>query len=336
MKPKKASIKIRDFKRHVDDWCALRAAMHHQPASIVAGQKDLRVFVRFCKEKHVRRINGNTLIVFFAYLADTRKNCSGSINRKRSTLRCYLDHLRLRQVPGAASFPMEYVPRARQAYKGPIHTLEPHEVMRLLDSIDRSTVIGIRDFTIFSLLYAIGLRLGECLTIRLQDIHWEKEMLTINGKGRKIRYIPLTEKIAKLLKTWIKHRRELLNAGTSEYLFLSKKGNPLSARRAEERFQDIVQKNAPLSVKKVTPHSLRHAFASHAVEGDADLLVLKTILGHASLKTTELYLHPSINKMRAALNDHLASDILKDIRYREVGVVGMRINGKRKSTACGT
>lgn len=333
MKPKKAYIKIRDFKRHINDWCTLRSAMHHQPSSILAGQKDLRVFLRFCKERHVRRISGVTLINFFAWLSDTRHNSSGAINRKRSTLRCYLDHLRLRQVPGAVAFPMEYVPRARQPYNGPIHTLEPREVMRLLDSIDRKTVIGLRDYTIFFLLYAIGLRLGECLGIRLFDINWEKEMLTINGKGRKVRYIPLTEITAKLLKHWIRHRGALLNAATSDYLFLSKKGNPLSLRMAEERFQEIVAMNAPLSVKKVTPHSLRHAFASHAVENDADLLVLKTILGHVSLKTTEMYLHPSINKMRAALNNHLPSDILKDLRYREVGILGMRINNKRKSSA---
>jgi site-specific recombinase XerD len=332
MKPKKAYIKIRDFKRHINDWCTIRSAMHHQPSSILAGRKDLRVFLRFCKERHVRRISGVTLINFFAWLSDTRHNSSGAINRKRSTLRCYLDHLRLRQVPGAVDFPMNYVPRARQPYKGPIHTLEPQEVARLLDSIDRSTVFGLRDYTVFFLLYAMGLRLGECLTIRLFDIHWEKEMLTINGKGRKVRYIPLTERTANLLKLWIRRRGALLNAATSEYLFLSKKGKPLSLRMAEERFQDIVEKNAPLSVKKVTPHSLRHAFASHAVENDADLLVLKTILGHVSLKTTEMYLHPSINKMRAALNNHLSSDILKDVRYCEVGILGMRINNKRKSS----
>ncbi len=333
MKPKKAYVKISDFKRHIDDWCALRATMHHQPSSILAGRKDLRVFMSFCREKHVRRISGVTLINFFAWLSDTRHNCSGAINRKRSTLRCYLDHLRLRQAPGAKSFPMEYVPRARQAYKGPIHTLEPQEVMRLLGSIDRSTVLGNRDYTIFFLLYAIGLRLGECLNLRLSDINWDKEMLTINGKGRKVRYIPLTEKTAMLLKEWIKHRSALLNAGSSDYLFLSKKGNPLSLRRAEECFKELVLKNAPLSVKKVTPHSLRHAFASHAVENNADLLVLKTILGHASLKTTEIYLHPSIKLMKAAINDHLASNILKDVRYREVGVLGMRINNKQKSSA---
>lgn len=333
MKPKKAFIKISDFKRHINDWNALRATMHHQPSSILAGQKDLRVFLRFCKERHVRRISGVTLINFFAWLSDTRHNSSGAINRKRSTLRCYLDHLRLREVPGAVTFPMEYVPRARQPYKGPIHTLEPQEVFRLLNSIDRSTVIGLRDYTVFFLLYAIGLRLGECLALKLSDINWCKEMLTINGKGRKVRYIPLTEITAKLLKHWIEQRSALLNAGTSDYLFLSKKGNQLSLRMAEERFQDIVKKNVPLSVKKVTPHSLRHAFASHAVENNADLLVLKTILGHVSLKTTEMYLHPSINKMRAALNNHLPSDILKEVRYREVGLLGMRINHKRKSSA---
>ena len=333
MKPKKAYVKISDFKRHINDWNTLRAAMHHRPSSILAGQKDLRVFLRFCKEKHVRRISGVTLINFFAWLSDTRHNSSGAINRKRSTLRCYLNHLRLRQAPGAAAFPMEYVPRARQPYKGPIHTLEQGEVMRLLDSIDRNSVIGFRNYTVFFLLYAMGLRLGECLGLKLSDINWCKEMLTINGKGRKVRFIPLTEITSKLLKQWTKHRSALLNAGTSDYIFLSKKGNPLSLRMAEERFHEIVAMNAPLSVKKVTPHSLRHAFASHAVENDADLLVLKTILGHASLKTTEIYLHPSINKMRAALNDHLATDVLKEIRYREVGVLGRRIQCRRKSSA---
>jgi site-specific recombinase XerD len=320
MRPKKASVTVRDFKRIIEDWCTLRAAMRHQEPSIQAGRKDLGVFVRYCKEKHVRRITGLTLINFFTYLRDVRKNDSGAINRKRSTLRCYFDHLRLRQVPGADRFPVEHLPRARHAYKGPIQTLEYQEVMKLLSSIDRSTVIGLRDFMIFSLLYAIGLRLGECLGLRMEDIDWKKEMLRINGKGRKIRYIPITTKVAKLLVSWLKSRESLLNAKTSDYIFLSKKGNRLSLRTAEEHFQDIVSKAGPFTMKKITPHSLRHAFASHAVEGNADLLVLKTLLGHASIKTTELYLHPSVNMLRKALNDHLSSDILNAIRCRGIGV----------------
>jgi site-specific recombinase XerD len=333
MKPKKTYIKIGDFTRYSEDWCSLRKAMHHQPSSIEAGRKDLRVFRHFCKERHVRRITGVTLINFFAWLADSRKNKSGALNRKRSTLRCYFNHLRLRQVDGAKTFPMEYLPRARQPYKGPIHTLEQAEVARLLGSIDRTTVLGLRDFTVFSLLYTIGLRLGECLGLTLDDVNWDKEMLTVNGKGRKVRYIPLTEHAKKLLRTWIHHRSTLKNARTSEYLFLSKKGARLSLRRAEESFQEIVEKNRPLSMNKITPHSLRHAFASHAVENDADLVVLKTILGHASLKTTELYLHPSVNKLKQALDNHLASDILANIRMHRRTNAELPVYKKRSSTA---
>lgn len=331
MRPKKAFVKVRDFKANIEDWSTLRAAMRHQESSIQAGRKDLGVFVRYCREKQVRRITGLTLINFFNYLRDARKNDSGAINRKRSTLRCYFEHLRLRQVPGADWFPVEHLPRARHAYKGPIQTLEYHEVMKLLASIDRSTVIGLRDFTIFSLLYAIGLRLGECLGLRMEDIDWKKEMLTINGKGRKVRYIPLTDKVANLLNAWLKNRRLFMNAKTSGYLFLSKKGNRLSLRTAEEHFQEIVNKAGPLTMKKVTPHSLRHAFASHAVEGNADLLVLKTILGHASMKTTELYVHPSVNSLRKVLNNHLSSDILSAIRCRGIGV--FRFSAGKKMSA---
>jgi integrase/recombinase XerD len=327
MKPKKAFVKIRDFKRHIEDWCTLRKAMHHQPSSILAGQKDLAVFIDYCKDKKIRRISGITLINFFKHLSDVRENGSGAINRKRSTLRCYFNHLRLRQVSGAAAFPIQHLSSARHAYSGPIQVPEYKEVICLLSSIDRSTVIGLRDFTIFSLLYAIGLRLGECLGLRLHDIDWCKEMLTINGKGRKVRHIPMTDNVSKLLRTWIKSRAALLNAGISEHLFLSKKGHPLSLRRAEERFQEIVKKAGPFTMNKITPHTLRHAFASHAVDGNADILVLKAILGHASVKTTEIYLHPSINTLRKTLNNHLATDILNNIRARKVTISG--INRKK-------
>jgi site-specific recombinase XerD len=135
--------------------------MQHQASSIEASRKDLKVFTTFCKEKNIRRITGLTLVNFFSYVRNSRHNGSGSINRKRSTLRCYFQHLRLKQVKGAKDFPIEHLPRARQPYSGPVNSLEPKEVEALLNSIDRSSAIGLRDFTLFSLLYALGLRLGE-------------------------------------------------------------------------------------------------------------------------------------------------------------------------------
>lgn len=330
MKTKKAFVTVKDFKSLVESWCELRNVMQHQPSSVVASRKDLAVFVRFCALHKTRRITGLTLIKFYTYLRTVRKNCSGSINRKRSTLRCYFDHLRLHQVRGAAAFPIEHLPRARQPYSGPITALEPKETIRLLNSIDRTSVIGLRDFTLFSLLYALGLRLGECLGIQMCDIDWCKNMLTIHGKGRKIRTLPLTEKVAKLIKEWIFCRAALLNADKSGWLFLSRKGNRLSHRTAEEHFAAIVKKSGPFTMKKITPHALRHAFASHAIDGNADILVVKAIMGHAQLRTTEMYLHPSKETLKKSVNDHLANDILKMLRASHRGV--LRINHRHTST----
>jgi len=178
----------------------------------------------------------------------------------------------------------------------------------------------LRDFTLFSLIYALGLRISEALGIRLEDINWSNEMLIIHGKGRKIRSIPMTTKVQKMLRKWVNCRKSLLNARSSPFLFLSKRGTQLSIRMAEQSFKEIVENVGPFSLKKVTPHSLRHAFASHAVDGNADLLVLKTILGHSSIKTTEIYLHPSIDTLKKAVNNHLANDVIKEIRSKRVGI----------------
>jgi site-specific recombinase XerD len=330
MRTRKASVTVKDFKSLIESWCELRKVMQHQPSSIEASRKDLTVFVRFCTLHKVRRITGLSLVKFFNYLHTTRKNCSGSINRKRSTLRCYFDHLRLHQIRGATAFPIEYLPRARQPYSGPITALEPKETITLLNSIDRTSVIGLRDFTLFSLLYALGLRLGEGLGIQMCDIDWCKNMLTIHGKGRKIRMLPLTDKVGKLIKEWIFCRAALLNADKNEWLFLSRKGNRLSHRTAEEHFADTVKKSGPFTMKKITPHSLRHAFASHAVDGDADVLVVKAIMGHAQLRTTEMYLHPSKETLKKAVNNHLANDMLEKLRASHRGV--LRINHRLVSS----
>lgn len=301
--------------------------MQHQCSSIEASRKDLGVFVTFCKEKKISRITGSTLINFFSYVRNSRNNCSGTINRKRSTLRCYFQHLRLNQVKGAEGFPILHLPRARQPYSGPVHTLEPKEIIRILNSIDRTTAIGLRDFTLFSLLYALGLRLGEALAIQLSNIDWDNSILTVHGKGSKIRKLPLTDKITKLIKNWIYCRGVLLNADSSDFLFLSRKGNRLSHRTAEEHFSEIVKAAGPFSLNKVTPHSLRHAFASHAVDGNADILVVKAIMGHATLRTTEIYLHPSKATLQKAVNNHLANDLLQKVMRSYQG--NIRVNNRK-------
>lgn len=323
------AISVRNFETYIQDYIDVTInTFGYSPSGRRAVKYDLSLFSGFLREKGDLRITGDSLLEFLAWARNDRCNVSGTINRKISSVKSYVHHLRFRQVPGAEELPIESLGRAREPYSGPVKVLMPAEVRRLIDGVDQCSVLGIRDHLLFRILYRLGLRLGEALAIDLDDIDFEGEVLQIHGKGRRERTLPLVTDIADLIKIWLLHRGRLMGAKREKALFLSKKGNRLAARTAQENFQKAVAKAGPLSLSKVTPHSLRHAFASHALEGKADLVVLKAVLGHARMKSTYIYLHPSMRLLREAVNDHLASEILEDLVTEEILV--LRVHQKWK------
>jgi site-specific recombinase XerD len=308
-------VSLFNIKKYLEQWLQLRLAMHHQPSSVQSARKDLQVFLTFCEKQGRKTVYGSTFTEFFQWLGQERGNGAGAINRKASTLKMYIRFLASRQIPGAAAIPIQFLPRARQPYAGPVKTLEVEEVQRLLGAIVNDTVLGYRDFALYTLIYALGLRISEALNVNLSDIDWLRCTVTIRGKGRRERTLPIIAPLMRILRRYRGLRNDLLNAGTNNALFLSKKGNRLAIRTAEENFQKLAAKAGPLSMQKITPHTLRHCFASHALETEAqDIVRIKAILGHASLKTTEIYLHPSLKLLQQAVNDHLAVDILEELR----------------------
>jgi len=321
-------VLVTDFAQYREEYHTLRLRLNSQPSSVLAARRDLDLICGYCKDHNFTVINGQTILSFIFWLGDHRKNGSGAINRKRASLITYMKYLRAKQVPGASDVPLESLPRARHPYAGPVKTLEPDEVQHLLGSIDRSHIIGYRDFTLYSLQYSIGVRLGEALRIDISDIDLDKELLKIHGKGRKERTLPLAKPVVAMLRQWIKHRRNLLNSKTSPALFLSKKGNRLSLRTAEDNFKNIVAKAGPFDIPRVVPHTLRHCFASHALETEKDLVVLKAILGHALLKSTEIYLHPSMALMRKSADAHVAAETINKARAHRQWIRGIQ---KRRS-----
>ena len=140
------------------------------------------------------------------------------------------------------------------------------------------------DMTILSLLATVGARPKEICLLRRQDVNRGEQIIFLHVKGN-----------------WFKR-------------------TPISPSMAEHAFKEIRTSLGELSIQRVVPHTLRHAFASHAIDGEADVLVLKTILGHASIKTTELYMHPSIMTIRKAVSNHIASDILAQLKSNRKGV----------------
>lgn len=308
-------ISLHDFRNYIADFCQLRSAMNHRPSSVDAVRKDLGMLIFFCEENCYHSLDGPRLIEYVQWLSVTRENAPGTLNRKISSLKTYLNFLRLRKVPGAQEVPFEYLQRARDAYKGPLHTLKFEEVIMILDSFDTSTVLGTRDKTFFSLMYGCGLRIGEVVAIKQEHIDFQDKTLRIQGKGKRERIIPILDHQVKMITDWIALRQHLKNADSNPSLFISKKGNQLSVRRAEEIFKEVINSLGDFSIDKVVPHTLRHAFASHAVDGECDLVVLKAILGHAYLKTTEWYVHPSIDTQRKAMDNHPANEDLELYQY---------------------
>lgn len=324
----KSGIRGREFKKNIAAYLDVRVRIFdHQPSGTQANARDLALFTRYLYEQRIRLITGEVLLSFVKHLREKRANSAGAINRKIASIRSYIRYLRFTQVEGADKFPIESMSRARQPYAGPVQTLEPEEMPRLFKSIDTHSVLGLRDFVLLSLLYRLGLRIGEALGIKLKDIDFDKQLLHVHGKGRRERTLPLVSDLPEILENWLLVRQRLSGANRLSALFISKKGHVLSARTAQENFQKIVAKAGPFGIKKLTPHSLRHAFASHAIEGDADLIVLKAVMGHASTKSTELYLHPSMRILRKAVNDHLASDILGELI--EDKIVVLRVHQSR-------
>ena len=139
----------------------------------------------------------------------------------------------------------------------------------------------------------------------------EQNLIYVRGKGRKNRTLTLVNDMPELMAKLIVSRQTMYRAHKNDALFLSKRGQPLAIRTIQDNFKRIVNSAGKLSVKKVSPHTLRHAFASHMMENkDANLIVLKAIMGHKYLSTLEIYLHPSIEMQREAVNDHPANEIL--------------------------
>lgn len=158
-------------------------------------------------------------------------------------------------------------------------------------TFDRSTVDGERNYVIIEVLYGCGLRVSELVTLKLADIYEQEECLRVMGKGDKERWVPINSHALTLLMTYIHNVRSHQNVkhGEEKYVFISRLGRHLSRNFVFMFLQDAVKKAG--IQKHVSPHSLRHSFATELVNGGADLRAVQEMLGHAKIATTEIYTH---------------------------------------------
>ena len=296
------AVAIQDFFGHIETFFDYRKSIYEaSDQSIRTNRIDLKLFKDFINNGDYSVIDGLAVMDFQYFLKEKRKNSGGSINRKIFTLRRYAQHLRLVDVKAADTLPFSSILKIRRGYKNRPQALTYNKVQRLFAAIDRSTVLGIRDYAVYALMYLAGLRVGEVHRLDLMSIDFDKRTLSVTGKGNKIRDLYLHDELFKVLTEYLTVRSAFYNHESSTALFVSKKGNRLAIRTMEDNYKKIVGR-ADLGVSfPVVCHTLRHTFASHLNEKEVDILVIQSLMGHSTPKSTETYIHPSQEKIKQAM-----------------------------------
>jgi integrase/recombinase XerC len=248
-------------------------------------------------------LDHRTLRRYLAYL-DTRGFARASISRKAAALRSYLRFLKrhgvIEQDPG----------RSLRAPKGAgrlPRVIRSEEAVDLLDAAsaavgegdDDPVVVAVvlRDLAVLEVLYGAGLRVAECCGLRVADCDLDRGLVTVVGKGAKIRRVPIGAPAVDALVAWLARGRPALVRPTSpaDAVFLNRRGQQLSPRDARR----ILERHPLPDGRALHPHALRHAYATHLLEGGADLRAVQELLGHADLATTQIYTHVTRDRLRA-------------------------------------
>lgn len=182
--------------------------------------------------------------------------------------------------------------------------LSLEEIDKMVNSIDYSKNAAHRDRTIIEILYGCGLRVSECVSLQISQIFFDESFIRVIGKGNKQRLVPIGSVAMKQLKIYLEQERSHypIKPGNEDFVFLNQRGTRLSRMSAFNLLKDLAQK-AELK-KNISPHTLRHSFATHLVEGGADLRAVQEMLGHESITTTEIYTHLDRDYLRSTILEH--------------------------------
>ena len=202
-----------------------------------------------------------------------------------------------------AENPTALIETPRLARKIP-DVLNIQEIEQLIDAIDLSTPEGMRNKTMLEVLYGCGLRVSELVGLKLSNLFLDVEFIKVEGKGSKERLIPIGSQAIKFLRIYVNEVRvhQKIKPGQEDFVFLNRRGAPLTRVMVFIIIRDLATKIG--LKKKISPHTFRHSFASHLVEGGADLRAVQDMLGHESITTTEIYTHVDRDYLHSVITQY--------------------------------
>jgi integrase/recombinase XerD len=258
--------------------------------TVASYRTDLEQFAKFLKEKDLVKAGEEDL---FAFLA-SRKGRSSSAARRVSTLKRFYQYcVRERRIGADPTLKLDPPKRTPRFPK----SLSEADVEALLAAPDTGTPLGLRDRAMLETLYATGLRVSELVALKVFEANLDAGVVRVTGKGSKERLVPLGEQAVE----WISQYQKIRNR-KSEALFLTGRG----AGMTRQAFWHLIRRYGARALpgKKISPHVLRHAFATHLINHGADLRVVQLLLGHADISTTQIYTHVARERLKAMHAKH--------------------------------
>lgn len=276
----------------------LKVERKYSNKTILSYKDDLIEYNEFLGNNFTNILNIDMNIVnnYMKYLYD-RKITKSSISRKLSSIRGLYNYLVREDIIKENHFNKIQNPK-RELYLPKF--LKDEELDKIFSVCNYNNPTEERDTLIIELLYATGVRVSELVNIKIKDINRKEKLIKVLGKGNKERMVIYNNHTKKALDTYLKDGYNYFNKKSSEYLILNKNGNKLSERYIREIINKKVSQ-ASLDIK-ISPHTLRHTFATDILENGADLMTVKELLGHESLNTTSIYTHITNEQIKKTYN----------------------------------
>lgn len=266
----------------------LRSEKYYSPHTCSNYRRDLGLFQSYLAARNIdswEAVNYN-LVSGYAAQRHRQGRKSRTIQRELSSIRSFYQFL-IRGGRVAQNPALEV--RAPKTDKPLPKTCDAETIDRLLQLSDDGDGLQVRDVAIFELIYSSGLRLAETVNIDLDDIDLSQQHLIVTGKGNKTRHLPIGSQAVAALRRWLKIRRKYCRDANQTALFLSKQGKRISRRNVQDRLKALIRRQA--LDQQLSPHVLRHSFATHMLESSSDLRAVQELLGHVNIATTQVYTH---------------------------------------------
>jgi integrase/recombinase XerD len=291
----------------VDDFLVYLIAEKNRASNTVeAYRQDLKQFVQFCMDSEVTEVDAVEmgLISEFLEVQQVDGKSARTAARRLSAVRTFMKWARTQETMSAD--PSQLVDRPKGGIRLP-QVLSLDEVEALLAAPDRTTPEGHRDAAMLEVLYATGMRVTELVNIRLREVDLAQGVMRVVGKGSKQRLVPFGEVAQEIMRAYLEGTRPALLAsaggpGATPALFVTRRGGPMTRQGF---WKNIKRYAIAAGIDwEISPHKLRHSFATHLLERGADLRIVQALLGHADISTTEIYTHVAKTRLQQVYREH--------------------------------